>query len=368
VTVALVHDYLTQRGGAERVVLTMLRAFPEAPVYTSLYEPHATYPEFRSADIRTLALNRFSILRRHHRLSMPVLAPAFSRLELKERVVLCSSSGWSHGVRVAGRKIVYCYTPARWLYDTDSYLGSSQRAAKLALAFFGPSLNRWDRFAAASADRYLTSSSVVRQRIRSLYGFEAEILPPPPALNPKGAGQAIHGLKPGFILCVARLLPYKNVDVVVRAFRESKSQQLVIVGTGPDARRLRALGGRNVHFAGCVTDGQLRWLYENCSGTIAASYEDYGLTPLEAATFGKPSAVLRQGGFLDTVKEGETGVFFDEPRVTAVTAALERLEREDWNAAAIRAHAAQYSESRFIARIRQIVDEELLLSTGIGSS
>jgi len=119
-TVAIVHDYLTQRGGAERVVLAMHRAFPAAPIYTSLYEPDLTFPEFRDLDVRPSYLNRSQTLRRQHRLAAPLLAHAFSKLQIKEDVVLCSSSGWAHGVHTTGTKLVYCYCPARWLYKSTS--------------------------------------------------------------------------------------------------------------------------------------------------------------------------------------------------------------------------------------------------------
>ena len=121
--VALVHDYLTQRGGAERVVLAMRRAFPSAPLYTSLYDPQGTFPEFQDAEVRTSSLNRIPGLRQHHRAALPLLAPTFSRFRIDAGVALCSSSGWAHGARVTGRKVVYCHTPARWLYQSDRYLG-----------------------------------------------------------------------------------------------------------------------------------------------------------------------------------------------------------------------------------------------------
>src|SRR5437588_3963985 len=117
--IALVHDYLTQRGGAERVVLAMTRAFPGAPLYTSLYDPAGTFPEFANVDVRRLSLDSVPLLRRHHRLALGVLAPAFSRLRVHADVAVCSSSGWAHGAHVTGRKIVYCHAPARWLYQPD---------------------------------------------------------------------------------------------------------------------------------------------------------------------------------------------------------------------------------------------------------
>ncbi|MBA2463057.1 MAG: glycosyltransferase [Actinobacteria bacterium] len=356
-SVTLVHDYLTQRGGAERVVLSAQKAFPEAILHTSLYDPDATFPEFRDARIATLPLDRVRLLRRNHRLALPLLAPAFSRYRVEADVVLCSSSGWAHGVAADGRKVVYCHAPARWLYQTRAYLGGRHSAAGIGLAFLRPYLRRWDRRAAASADRYLANSTVVRDRIRAVYGIDAEVVPPPPALDPAGPQEAVEGIEPGFVLCVSRLLPYKNVDAVVEAFAGLPHERLVVVGTGPAEGNLRAAAGANVRLVGSVTDEQLRWLYASSAGLVAASYEDYGLTPLEAASFGRPAAVLRAGGFLDTVVEGETGVFLDRLEPRAIAAAVRELER-GWDEAALRRHAATFSEKRFIERLRAIVLEE----------
>jgi len=353
VRVALVHDYLTQRGGAERVVLSMLRAFPDAPLYTSLYDPARTFPEFRGADVRPSPLDRIPPLRRRHRLAFPLLAPTFSHLDVPGDVVLASSSGWAHGARVAGRKIVYCHAPARWLYQPDRYLRGRRGAGSAALGVLSRRLIRWDRAAAASADRYLANSTEVARRIRELYGLEAEVVPPPPALVADGPARPVDGVEPGFVLCVSRLLPYKNVDAVVRP-----GERLVVVGSGPEARRLAAEAPPNVRFLSELADDELRWLYGACAAHVSASYEDFGLTPLEAASFGRPSAVLRFGGFLDTVVEGVTGTFFDEPKPEPIRAAVVELLHTSWDDAALRGHADRFSEPRFVERLRSIVADE----------
>ncbi len=357
-TVAISHDYLTQRGGAERVVLSMLRAFPRAPLYTSLYDAEGTFPEFRGADVRVTGLDRITPLRQHHRLALPLLPATFSRLQVSADVVLCSSSGWAHATRVDGKKVVYCHTPARWLYHGAHYLAERQLAAKAGLAVLRPYLLRWDRRAAATSDRYLANSTVVRERIRNAYGIDAEILPPPPALGPGGPRQPIDGLEPDFFLCVSRLLPYKNVDAVVGAFSSNNAEdRLVIVGGGPEDDRLRAGAGPRVRLLGSVTDDQLRWLYGTCAGVVAASYEDYGLTPLEGAAFGKPAAVLRWGGFEDTVVQDKTGVFFERPEANAILEAVRDLRARNWDSDEISAHAERFSQRAFEERLREIVAE-----------
>jgi len=357
--VAIVHDYLTQRGGAERVVLSMLKAFPTAPLYTSLYQPDGTFPEFRWADVRPLAIDRIPGLRHHHRFALPLLAAAFSNLLVNAEVVLCSSSGWAHGVQTLGRKIVYCYTPARWLYQSEKYLAGPQPFEAAALSSLAPYLRRWDRRAAFSAHRYVTQSSVVRARIRQVYGIDAEILPGPYRLTPEHLQVPVEEVTPGFFLCVSRLLPYKNVGAVIGAFSELPRQHLVIVGDGPQGMALRRIAPANVTFVGAVSDAQLAWLYAHTSGIITAAYEDYGLTPLEAAAFGKPSLVLRWGGFLDTVVEDTTGIFFDSPTPAQIREAVRRFHGRTFNQEAIRAHASRYSEDAFVRRLRAVVASEM---------
>jgi glycosyltransferase involved in cell wall biosynthesis len=355
---ALVHDYLTQRGGAERVVATLARAFPGVPVYTSLFDAHATFPEFSTMDVRTLPLDRVGLLRAHHRLALPLLAPAFSRLTVDAEVTICSSSGWAHGANVTGRKIVYCHTPARWLYQSGRYLDGTSALSATALSVLAPWLRRWDRKAAATAHRYLANSTAVRIRVEELYGIEAEVVPPPVDVDADGELEPVDGIRPGFVLCVSRLLPYKNVGAVTAAFRHLGDHRLVVVGSGPLAEQVRATAPPNVTVLGTVSDAGLRWLYRSSIGLVTASYEDFGLTPVEAALFGKPTAALRWGGFLDTIVDGTTGVFFDEPEPELIAQAVTRLTGSSWSAEALRAHAERFSSARFVRRITEVVADE----------
>ncbi len=355
---ALVHDYLTQRGGAERLVLALATAHPDAPIYTSLYDPAATFDGLAGHRIETLLIDRVALLRRHHRLALPVLAPAFSRLVVDAEVAICSSSGWAHGATVTGRKIVYCHTPARWLYQTDRYLSQRSRASSVTLGLLAPGLRRWDRRAAATADRYLVNSQAVRTRVAECYGIVAEVVPPPVGFSPEGEEEPVPGVEPGFVLCVSRLLPYKNVDAVIGAVATLPDLRLVVVGSGPHADALAASAPDNVSLLGTVGDARLRWLYRSSVGLVAASYEDFGMTPIEAASFGKPTAALRWGGFLDTTVEGTTGVFFDEPAARPIADALVSMTGRSWDGPTLVDHAGTYAPERFIRRIDAIVAEE----------
>jgi glycosyltransferase involved in cell wall biosynthesis len=378
--VALAHDYATQRGGAERVALVMADAFPGAPLYTTLYDPAGTFPEFEQLDVRTSPIDRVGVLRRHHRLALPLLAPAVRATPIEADVVLASSTGWAHGFPTTGRKVVYCHAPARWLYQSDRYLGPARGAgsgsapggatrwiAAQALGLLAPALRSWDRRAAATADRYLANSTVTARAIREVYGIEAEILPPPPAMLPGGDQTAVEGVEPGFLLCVARLLPYKNVDVVIEAVRRTPGARLVVVGDGPERAALehRVRDLPRVHLAGRVDDARLRWLYRNSAALVAASYEDYGLSPLEAAAFGRPSVVLRDGGYLDTVRDGVTGEFFDAPDPDLVAEAAGRALARTWDPTVLTAHADDFAAERFVGRLHEIVrDERAILRSG----
>ena len=359
--VALAHDYLTQCGGAERVVLAMLKAFPSAVLYTTLFEPSTTYPGFQQHQVLTSPLNRLGVFRRHHRLSLPLLAPAVSSIQVPARVTICSSSGWSHGVQAAGRKVVFCHAPARWLYQGSRYLGAHNVPAKLALAALRPWLQRWDRKAALSAHRYLAVSTMVSQQIKDAYGIESEVLASPVPLDLSQVSREVPGIEPGFLFIVSRLLPYKNVDLAVQAMSELPDHYLVVVGKGPERERLEREAPLNVKLLGTVTDEELRWLYQNAAAIIAPSFEDFGLTPLEGAMAGKPTIALRAGGYLDTVVEGTTGVFFDGVEPKALRQAIVTALSERWDGPTIQAHASLFSEDRFARRLRQIVADELEL-------
>lgn len=367
--VALAHDYVTQRGGAERVAAIMAEAFPGAPLYTSLYEPSTTFDDFAHLHIETSMLNYVGAFRHDHRRALPLYAPVLSRLTIDADVVVASSSGWAHGIEVTGKKIVYCHAPARWLYQADRYLGPSEgntadrlrhRAAEAALAVLGPPLRAWDKRQAQSADRYLVNSTVIKRAVADTYGIDAEVLAPPPAMSPDGPVTPVPGLvDQPFVLCVARLLPYKNVDAVIAAVREIEGLSLAVVGRGPDEPRLLELAGhdRSIRILGGVSEEELRWLYANTLGLVAASHEDFGLTPLEAAAFAKPTAALHGGGYLDTISVGVNGVFFEEPTPVDIREGVERLLATSWDQDAIRAHADSFGKQRFMERLRGVVDD-----------
>ena len=190
--------------------------------------------------MRPSRLNRLGFLRNNYRAAMPALATTFDRMQVDADVVVCSSSGWAHGVGTWGRKVVYCHNPARWLYQPDEFFAGGQPHWRLASATMRPYLLRWDRCAAASAQRYLVNSSVVAERVRDIYGIDATVVPPPVRLDAAGPQEAIAGIEGGFLLSVGRLLGYKNVQRVIDAVRLLPGQRLRDRGRRARARRARA--------------------------------------------------------------------------------------------------------------------------------
>lgn len=285
-----------------------------------------------------------------------MLAWASNSVQVPAKNTIVSSSGWAHGFRTTGSKIVYCYSPARWLYQQDAYLGTDKLTLKrLALKIMAPLLKRWDKKNAATATKYFAISTAVQQRILDAYGIESEVLPAPHSIDATLTQESVDlsslpSLENGFYLCISRLLPYKNVDVVIQAFN-SLLIPVVIVGAGPEERRLRLLSGPSVLMTKNIEDSQIRWLYSNCRAVVSASYEDFGLTPIEAAAYGKPSVVLRWGGFLDTIREGVTGIFFDRPAPDLIADAVMKCQTKPWNPSEIKRHADLFTEERFVARI-----------------
>jgi glycosyltransferase involved in cell wall biosynthesis len=353
--VAIVHDYLVNRGGAERVVAAMHRIWPDAPIFTSLYHPAETYADFAGADVRTSALQRFSRDPAAFRRLLPLFPRAFARMDLSGfDVVVSSSAGFAHHVRPApgACHLVYSYSPPRFLWGEPHELANTApRWARAILPAVRAYLRRLDRRAAARADAYLAVSGVARDRIRRVYGRDATVVHPPVSVE----RFAIGGAAEDFWLLVGRLLPHRNAALAVRAF-SAAGRRLVVVGDGPSRAELVALAGPSIEFRGAVTDDELVSLYARCRGVVVPGVEDFGLIPLEANASGRPSVSYGVAGARETVIDGSTGMFFDTPEPDALMEAVARAESISWDQATLRAHAESFAEPAFAARLRDAVD------------
>jgi glycosyltransferase involved in cell wall biosynthesis len=352
-----VQDHLVQRGGAERALLSMLKAAPDATIFTPFFEPAKCFVEFEEFPVRTSRLNQFDVIRSRHRAMLPILPLLFSRTKIDADVVVCGTSGWAQGIHTDGRKVVYFHSLARWIYDREDYVKGGGMVRKVAARALAGPLERWDRRTVASGTRFMTQSTVMQRRLREIYGIEAEILPPPNTFSPGDEQVAVPGVAPGFFLIPARLVPYKNVDVLLAAFVRLPGERLVVAGDGPLFDVLRTGAPANVTFLGNCDDPKLRWLYANCAAVVSAAVEPFGMTPVEAAAFGRPTIALREGGFVDTVLEGETGLLFDEPDPASVATAIERFRTMTFDEQRLRANAELYREDAFVDRLRTIIAE-----------
>ena len=345
--VALVHDYLNQRGGAERVVLELADMFPHAPLYTSLYRSESTFPEFAQLDVRTTFVDKLPVDHRFRAL-FPLYPAAFRSLgAIDAELVISSSSGWSHFVRTTpcAFHAVYCYNPARWLYG--EYMTGV--AAQRALAPFAGAFRRLDRRAAQRPDLYIAISNIVRDRIRRHYGRDAPVVYPPVDVDrftPRPRGERL--------LVVSRLLPYKRVDLVVDAATRA-GVDLDVVGVGPALADLRRRAGPTVRFLGRLPDAQITELFESCRAFCLPGAEDFGITPIEANAAGKPVVAFAGGGAQETLEEGVGGVFFEEQTVESLLDALRRCEDIATSPERIAQQARRFSPARFRERLRSVI-------------
>jgi glycosyltransferase involved in cell wall biosynthesis len=349
-SVLIVHDYLNQRGGAERVVLEMASIWPRAPIYTSLYRPASTFPEFRRLDIRTTFLNALPVDRGFRSL-FPLYAPAFASLgTLDADVIVSSSSGWAHWIRSAARSlhVVYCHTPARWLYS-GLHLGQSRRQRRLR-PLIKP-LRCADRIAARRADLYLTSSEHIRRRIQKVYGLNAVAVPPPvdtARFTPRSRGERL--------LVVSRLLAYKRVDLVVDAATQA-GLPLDVVGAGPELENLRARAGPTVTFHGELPDDAVTELMEACRAFVLPGAEDFGITPVEANAAGKPVVAFAGGGALETLEDGYSAAFFSRPTSEALLEAIARCDAIETAPERLALKAKRFSAPAFRRRLSAVLSD-----------
>jgi glycosyltransferase involved in cell wall biosynthesis len=362
--VAIVHDYLNQRGGAERVALELSDMFPLAPIYTSLYRKESTFPRFADRDIRPSLLDRVPVDAGFRNL-FPLYPAAFRMFgEIDADVVLASSSGWAHIARTNPRAlhVVYCYTPARWLYGLEYLKRDGRRYRRHALV--GPALGVFrhvDRSAARRADLYIAISELVRERIRTHYGIEAALVFPPvdvARFRPTPRGERL--------LVVSRLLPYKHVELVVGAATKA-GIGLDVVGDGPVLPQLREMAGPTVTLHGPVSDEVVTELMEGCRAVCVAADEDFGIVAVEAQAAGKPVVAFGRGGSLETIDDGFTGVFFHELTEESLLGAIAAADVLDTAPEKIAERARRFSRGAFRARLAHVLGEALERREAAGS-
>ena len=359
--VALVHDYLNQMGGAERVVLALHELFPDAPLYTSIYDPKRVDPAFQKIDIRTSFMQKLPFVTKHHQPYLPLYPFAMENLDLRGYdLVLSSSSAFGKGVitRPETMHICYCHTPMRWCWNYYEYVEREQigKIARTVLPLFITGLRIWDSTSAMRVDHFIANSPVVAERIAKYYRRDAIVIPPPveasrfpfdPSTQPED-----------YYLIVSRFLPYKRIDLAISACN-ALQLPLVIIGSGRYEKELRKMAGPTIRFPGRLSDTEVLDYYAHCRALLLPGEEDFGITPLEAQASGRPVIAYRAGGALTSVIDGMTGAFFDEQTVESLTTVLAAFDERQYDPETMRNHALEFDKPRFHRRILQFVEAKM---------
>ncbi|AFZ00860.1 glycosyltransferase [Calothrix sp. PCC 6303] len=355
--IALVHDYLTQKGGAERVFELLCKRYPEADIFTSLYNPQETI-DLGDRAVNTTFLQNIPGAAKYFRLMAPLYFPAFRALDLQDYdLIISSSTSFAKAVKKkpGAIHICFCHNITRFLWDTETYLreyGDYRYFAPLIEQVF-QAMRSVDLRYAQEPDLYIANSSIVARRIRSTYGKKAIVIN-----YPIDTGKfSFTNTKQDYYLASARMISYKRLDIIVEAFNWL-GWRLLISGNGPERDRLQSKAMKNIEFVGHVTDQERTQLFANASSVIVAALEDYGLVPVEANASGTPVVAFGAGGVLDTQIPGKTGVFFKRQTPDSLQAALLEAREISWDYEGIRNHAVKnFSEQAFFSKVEQVIEQ-----------
>jgi glycosyltransferase involved in cell wall biosynthesis len=307
--VALIHDFLLDLRGAERVFMALCKIYPDAPIYTPVYDEAGTEGRFAHREIRTSFLQRLRPTEKTFRALLPFYPSAIEAFDLSGYdLIVSSSSAWAHAVLYdePAVHVSYCHNPFRYVWnDRDATLAQRDPVTRLALRMLFRRWRQWDWIAAQRVNRYVTNSRTTQARIRAYFGRESTVVHPPVDTSRFSAGT------PGdHYLVLSELMPHKRIDMAVEAFNEMKLP-LLVVGDGPDMRRLRKLAGPTVTFAGRVSDQEAARLLQACRALIVTAAEEFGIAAVEAQAAGRPAIAPSRGGALETVRDGVTGRLWD---------------------------------------------------------
>jgi glycosyltransferase involved in cell wall biosynthesis len=378
--IALAHDWLNQIGGAENVLEQMVAMYPDAPVFTTIYDPDLMPEAYRSWDIRPSWLNRAPAIHRHHQPYLPLYPPAVTSMDFSgHNVILSNKSGFIHGLRHTSRQlhICYCLAPTRYVWDYAGYAARESFGRWLGVAIEPVIewLKAWD-FQAAQAPippkkgrggkgngvhHFIAISKDIQARIKKYYQRDAVVIHPPVDTN---RFRPVEGKPNGnYYFIVSRLIPYKRIDLAVQAL-SCLGRRLIIAGDGRDRKSLEAMAGPTVEFKGRLPWNEVAELMANCRAFLFPGFEDFGITPVEAQATGRPVIAFARGGALDTVIEGETGLFFKEQSVEALIETVERFEKLSFDPTAARTNAERFSNERFHRELGAFVEAKWREFTG----
>lgn len=351
--VAIVHDWLVSYAGADRVVDCMHHVFPDAPIYTLVYDEKKMPSWFRDYDIRTTWVQKIPFATKLYKKLLPLMPGAFEALDLSEYdLVLSSSSSCSKGVitRPDAVHICYCHTPIRYVWDFYyTYRANANPLVKAVMPGQMHKLRQWDRCAADRVDYFIANSRYIAQRIKKYYRRDSDVIYPCVHIN-----QSPFVEKEDFYLVVGRFTWYKRMDLAVAACTKL-GRRLVVIGTGDEESHLKSMAGPTVEFkGGGLSDEEVRSYYLRAKAFLFPGEEDFGITPVEAQSAGTPVLAYGRGGACETVEDGRTGLLFHAQTVDSLAECIEKFEAEGvaCSKEEIRAHSLQFSEERFEAQLR----------------
>jgi glycosyltransferase involved in cell wall biosynthesis len=350
--VAIVHDYLNQMGGAERVVGVMHKLFPDAPIYTTIVDREKLLPEFHDAEIVTTWMQRIPNILRDFKLYFWLYPFAVRSMNLRNYdIIISSSSAYAKGIRKPEHAVhlCYCHSPMRFAWNFDGYIENVKvsRFRKTAAKWLTLPLRMWDKSNSKQVDSLVANSSVVKERINKYYGLESTVIYPPVEVERFTVSN--EGPE-DYYLIVSRLVSYKKIDIAVEAC-SLLGRKLVIIGDGDDRRRLEAMAGPTVQFLGRMSDEEVVRYMQRCRALLFPGLEDFGITPLEANACGRPVIAFQAGGALDTIKPGLNGMFFKNQSAGSLMVALQNFDGMKWEPQRIREHAETFNERFFIERL-----------------
>jgi glycosyltransferase involved in cell wall biosynthesis len=360
--IAIVHEYLTRMGGAEKVVKVLSDLFPSARIFTLLYDAKNCGADFPSWKVEKSRLQNFpQFLRKRPKFLLPFIRTAVEEWDFSDYdLVLTSSSAFAHGIitPLHARNICYCHSPARFLWD---YTHEYQRERglrgfkKIIVGRMLKDLRIWNRLSAQRVDRWLANSQTVQSRIQKYYRTDADVVHPPVEISKL----KMSGHHENYFLIVSQLTSYKRIDLAISVFNKLR-RRLVIVGDGPQRKFLEGIAGPTIEFHGWKSDVEVAELLKNCRGFIFPGEDDFGMAPVEAMASGKPVLAFGKGGATETVVQKKTGILFDEQSPESLEQGLADLlaNEKKFQPPKIRAHAKQFSRAEFERKIQKVVEEE----------
>ena len=347
--VALIHYWLVNFRGGEKVLAELARLFPDADLFTHVMDAEKMPPEINRLPVRTTFISRLPLAAKRYRSYLPLMPLALRRLDLSGYDLIVSfESGPAKGIRKPAGvvHICYCFTPMRYLWDmADVYYRQASLLKKAGMKLLLPGLRKWDVWSASQVNYFLADSRFVADRIRRIYGRESTVIYPPAEIV---RFSKIQRAPKGYYLFFGQLTAYKRADLAIEAFNRT-GKRLIVAGDGEESGVLQKTARPNIEFTGRVSDERLEELYAGAEALIFPGIEDFGIVPVEAQAAGVPVIAFRAGGALETVAENKTGIFFDEPSADSLIQAVERFETMQFDPDVCRAHVQPFCAERFKA-------------------